>query len=90
MKQLLKKTPVQTILGLSFLFLYIEAMQAAPQMFSKIICILLAFVGIIGAVKVFYKWKSGASDLQPTAMAWFGSFLTLLMGSTIMLSVFGK
>ena len=63
MKQLVKKTPVQTILGLSLLFLYIGAMQAAPQMVSKIICLLLAFVGIIGAVKVFHKWKSGASDL---------------------------
>ena len=90
MKQLLKKTPVQTILGLSFLFLFIGAMATAPQIVNKITNVLLILVGIIGAVKVWNKWKSGASDVQPTAMTWFGSYLTLLMLSTILFSVFGK
>lgn len=90
MKQLVKKTRVQTILGLSLLFLYIGTFKAAPQMFSKIMCIVLAFVGIIGAVKVYKKLKSGASDLQSAAITWFGSYLFLLVGNTVMLSVFGN
>ena len=90
MKQLVKKTPVQTIIGLSFLFLFIGAMATAPQIVNKITNVLLILVGIIGSVKVWNKWKSGASDLQPTAMTWFGSYLFLLVGNTVMLSVFGN
>lgn len=56
MKQLVNQTQGQTILGLSLLFMFIAGVgtfEATPQMFSKILTILLAFVGIIGAVKVF-------------------------------------
>lgn len=92
MKQLVKNTQIQRLLGLSLLFLSIAGVGAmeAPQMFSKILCIVLAFVGIIASVKVLKKWKSEASDLQPAAIAWFGSFLMLMIGNTIMLSVFGN
>lgn len=93
MKQLVNQTQGQTILGLSLLFMFIAGVgtfEATPQMFSKILTILLAFVGIIGAVKVFKKFKNGASDIQPAATAWFGSFLMLLVGNTIIVSVFVK
>ncbi len=90
MKQLLKNNQVQIVLGLSFLFLFIGAMATAPQIVNKITNVLLILVGIIGSVKVWNKWKSGASDVQPAAMTWFGSYLTLLMLSTILFSVFGK
>jgi Domain of unknown function (DUF4134) len=54
-------------------------------MFKIITVIVLALVGIIGAVKVYKKLQSGASDLQSVAMNWFGSFLILTIGNTIIL-----
>ncbi|MCU0467446.1 MAG: DUF4134 domain-containing protein [Arcicella sp.] len=86
MKQLVKNTQGQRFLALSLLFLVIAGVVAldAPKMFSIIRVILIAFVGIIGAVKVHKKLKSGASDIQAMAMTWFGSFLILLMGNTLM------
>jgi len=94
MKQLVNQTQGQRFLALSLLFLVIAGVGAkeAPKMFSIIMVIVIAFVGIVGAIKVHKKFKSGAADIQPAAINWFGSFLMLLMGNTLMLmlSVFVK
>ncbi|MCU0467526.1 MAG: DUF4134 domain-containing protein [Arcicella sp.] len=93
MKQLLKTSQGQKDLGISLLALCIAGVVAlqAPLMVSRIImCLVIASVGIIGAVKVHRKMKSGAADLQATAMNWFGSFLVLMMANTILFSVFVK
>ena len=85
MKQLVKNTQVQRFLGASLLFLFIAGVGAveASQMFRIIMVFVIAFVGIIGAVKVHKKLKSGASDIKATAITWFGSFLILSMGNTL-------
>lgn len=76
MKQLLKKCKDKKPLDFPYFFCASLAweLSKAPQMFSEIMCIVLASVGIIGAVKVYKKWKSGASDFQPATITWFGSF----------------
>jgi hypothetical protein len=86
MKQLVKSTQGQRFLGASSLFLFIPDVGAteALQMFSIVMVFVIAIIGIIGAVKVSKKLKSGASDIQATAITWFGSFLTLMMINTIM------
>jgi Domain of unknown function (DUF4134) len=85
MKQLVKNTQGQRFLGASLLFLGIAGVGAveAPQMFRIIMVFVIAFIGIIGAVKVHKKLKSGASDIQATAITWFGSFLILTMINTV-------
>lgn len=90
MKQLVKNTQGQRFLGASLLFLFISGVGAVevPQMLDKIMFIVLAFVGIIGAIKVFKKWKNGASDLQPVAMDWFGCFLILLISNNVIQHLF--
>lgn len=86
MKQLVKNTQGQRFLGASLPFLFISGVEAAEalQMFRIVMVFVIAFIGIIGAVKVFKKLKSGASDIQATAITWFGSFLILLMINTVM------
>ena len=86
MKQLKKNTQGQRFLGISLLFLFISGMGAVEvsQMLDKIMVIVLVFVGVIGAIKVFKKWKNGASDLQSVAMDWFGCFLMLLISNNVM------
>ncbi len=88
MKQLVNNSQGQRFLALSLLFLVIAGVGAseAPKMFSIIRVILIAFVGIIGAIKVKRKLDSGASDIQATAINWFGSFLILTMGNNIIVS----
>lgn len=87
MKHFVKTIQEEKFLVLSLLFLCIAGVGAMeyPQMFKIISVIVLSLVGIIGAVKVHKKLQSGASDLQSVAMNWFGSFLILTMGNTIIL-----
>lgn len=85
MKQLVKSTQGQRFLGTSSLFLFIPDVGAteALQMFRIVMVFVIAFIGIIGAIKVSKKLKSGAFDIQATAITWFGSFLTLLIINTV-------
>jgi Domain of unknown function (DUF4134) len=86
MKQLVKSTQEQRFFGASSLFLFIPDVGAteALQMFSIVMVFVTAFTGIIGAVKVSKKLKNGASDIQATAITWFGSFLILTIINTVM------
>ncbi len=86
MKHLVKNAQEQRFLGASLPFLFISGVGAveALQTFSKVMVFVIAFIGIIGAVKVSKKLKSGASDIQVTAITWFGSFLILTMLNTVM------
>ena len=73
MKQLKKNTQGQRFLGASLLFLFISGVGAVevPQMLDKIMVIVLAFVGVIGAIKVF---KSGRTELPIYNLwQWIGS-----------------
>ena len=82
MKQFLMKMQEGRLVRLSLFFLIIAGVGAmeAPQMVRMIMVIVLALVGSIASVKVYKKWKSGASDLLPVAMDWYGSFLILVFG----------
>jgi hypothetical protein len=48
-----------------------------------------AFVGVIGAVKVFNKWNGGEPDTTKVATAWFGSCIFLVVVATVLKSFFG-
>lgn len=91
MKQLVTKTQGLRLLALSLLFLAIGsvAVKEAPRMFSIIMVVVIAFVGIIGAIIVRKKFESGASDTQAAAINWFGSFIILVMLNTMLRSIFG-
>lgn len=90
MKQFVKIVQEEKFLVLSLLFLCVAGVGAMEypqmQMLKIIRVIVLALVGIIGAIKVHKKLKSGASDIQATAMDWFGSFLILTIGNNIIAS----
>ena len=88
MKQFVKKIQEEKFLVLSLLFLCIAGVGAteSPQIFRIITVIVLAFVGIVGVIKVYKRLQSGASDLQPVAMDWFGSLLILTIGNNIIVS----
>ena len=92
MKQLVNQTQGQRFLALSLLFLVSAGvgLTATPQIFRIIVVSIIALVGIIGAIKVHKKLKSGAADIQATALNWFGSFLILTILNTVMQSLFGQ
>jgi hypothetical protein len=48
-----------------------------------------AFVGLIGAVKVYSKWNHGDGDTGKVAAAWFGSCVFLVVVATVLKSFFG-
>ena len=91
MKQLVTKTQGLRFLALSLLFLAIGsvAVKEVPRMFSIIMVVVIAFVGITGAIKVHKKLESGASDTKAAAINWFGSFLILVMLNTMLRSILG-
>lgn len=92
MKQLVNQTQGQRFLALSLLFLAPAGvgLTATPQISKIIVVVIIALVGIIGAIKVHKKLKSGAADIQATALNWFGSFLILTILNTVMHSLFGQ
>jgi Domain of unknown function (DUF4134) len=92
MKQLVNQTQGQRFLALSLLFLVPAGvgLTATSQIFRIIVVSIIALVGIIGAIKVHKKLKSGAADIQATALNWFGSFLILTILNTVMQSLFGQ
>ena len=92
MKQLVNQTQGQRFLALSLLFLAPAGvgLTVTPQMFKIIVVVIIALVGIIGAVKVHKKLESVASDIQATAITWFGSFLILTILNTAIQSLFGQ
>jgi hypothetical protein len=48
-----------------------------------------AFVGLIGAIKVFNKWNSGDQDTAKTAAAWFSSCIFLVVVAAVLSGFFG-
>ena len=92
MKQLVNQTQGQRFLALSLLFLVPAGvgLTVTPQIFRIIVVSIISLVGIIGAIKVHKKLKSGAADIQATALNWFGSFLILTILNTVMQSLFGQ
>lgn len=48
-----------------------------------------AFVGLVGAIKVYQKWNSGDHDTGKVASAWFGSCVFLVIVATVLQSFFG-
>jgi succinate dehydrogenase/fumarate reductase cytochrome b subunit len=48
-----------------------------------------AFVGLIGAIKVFNKWNAGEQDTAKTAAAWFSSCIFLVVVAAVLSGFFG-
>lgn len=54
---------------------------------TKLIYAIGAVVGLIGGVKVYSKFSSGA-DTSKTAASWFGACIFLIVAATILRSFF--
>lgn len=55
---------------------------------TKLIYAIGAVVGLIGGVKVYGKFSSGAPDTSKTAASWFGACIFLIVAATILRSFF--
>ena len=55
---------------------------------TKLIYAIGAVVGLIGGVKVYNKFSSGAPDTSKTAASWFGACIFLIVAATILRSFF--
>lgn len=53
---------------------------------TKLIYAIGAVVGLIGGVKVYGKFSSGAPDTSKTAASWFGACIFLIVAATILRS----
>ena len=55
---------------------------------TKLIYAIGAVVGLIGGIKVYNKFSSGAPDTSKTAASWFGACIFLIVAATILRSFF--
>lgn len=62
---------------------YLPALQ-------KLLYVIGAVVGLIGAIQVYSKWNRGDQDTQKTAVSWFGSMIFLVVVGTIIGAFFGQ
>src|SRR5690349_19913955 len=46
-------------------------------------------LGIVGAIKVYYKWTQGESDTNKSAASWFGACIFLVVVATVLKIFFG-
>jgi len=68
-----------------------EATQMVTSYFdpaTQLIYAIGAVVGLIGGVKVYNKFSSGAPDTSKTAASWFGACIFLIVAATILRSFF--
>ena len=47
-----------------------------------------AVIGLIGGIKVYQKFSSGAPDTSKTAASWFGACIFLIVSATVLRSFF--
>ena len=55
---------------------------------TKLVYAIGAVVGLIGGIKVYFKWSSGDPDTSKTAASWFGACIFLIVAATILRSFF--
>ena len=55
---------------------------------TKLIYAIGPVVGLIGGIKVYGKFSSGAPDTSKTAASWFGACIFLIVSATILRSFF--
>ena len=55
---------------------------------TKLIYAIGAVVGLIGGIRVYNKFSSGAPDTSKTAASWFGACIFLIVAATILRSFF--
>lgn len=68
-----------------------EATNQVKKYFESGIYLLYAigaFVGLVGAVKVYNKWNSGEPDTSKVAASWFGSCIFLVVVATVLRAFF--
>lgn len=46
-------------------------------------------VGLVGAVRCYFKWNSGDSDVMKAVMGWMGSCVFLVVSGVIVKAFFG-
>ena len=62
--------------------------NGADLLDTKLIYAIGAVIGLIGGVKVYFKFSSGDPDTSKTAASWFGACIFLIVAATILRSFF--
>lgn len=65
-------------------------LNGAMDIIKKIIYLIAAVMGLIGAVKVYLKFSEGAPDTTKTAAGWFGGAAFLVVAGIIIDNLFLK
>ena len=55
---------------------------------TKLVYVIGAVVGLVGAVKVYNKFSSGDPDTGKVASSWFGACIFLIVAATVLRSFF--
>lgn len=55
---------------------------------TKLIYVVGAIVGLIGAIKVYQKFSQGDPDTGKTAASWFGACIFLVISATVLSAFF--
>lgn len=55
---------------------------------SKLMLVIGAVIGIIGAIKVYQKWNAGEQDTNKVAASWFGSCVFLVIVTAVLRAFF--
>lgn len=55
---------------------------------TKLIYVVGAVVGLIGAIKVYQKFSQGDPDTGKTAASWFGACIFLVISATVLKAFF--
>lgn len=68
-----------------------EATQMVTSYFdpaTQLIYAIGAVIGLVGGVKVYFKFSAGDPDTSKTAASWFGACIFLIVAATILRSFF--
>lgn len=55
---------------------------------TKVVYVVAAVVGLVGALRVFVNWQNGKENVMATATGWLGACLFLLIANTVLRAMF--
>lgn len=55
---------------------------------TKVVYIVAAVVGLVGALRVYTNWQNGKENVMATATGWLGACLFLLVANTVVRTMF--
>lgn len=55
---------------------------------SRLMMILGAVIGVVGAIRIYIKWNNGDQDVTKAIIAWAGAALFLVLSGTVLGLIF--